>query len=84
MMAMAPVSGTALLCLFLVVAVRASSEPPPPPPALKASSLPNIVLVLVDEMGTGDVPWFDSSINAPTIAGLGEGGLRTLSWPRGV
>jgi len=75
---MAPVSGTALLCLFLVVAVRASSEPPPPPPALKASSLPNIVLVLVDEMGTGDVPWFDSSINAPTIAGLGEGGLRTF------
>ena len=50
--------------------------PPQPHPSV-APSLPNIVLVLVDELGTGDVPWFDRSIHAPTIQALGEGGLRT-------
>ena len=37
---------------------------------------PNIVLMLVDELGTGDVPWTDREIVAPTIKALGEGGLR--------
>jgi arylsulfatase A-like enzyme len=37
---------------------------------------PHIVLVLVDELGTGDVPWTDSEIIAPTLRELGESGLR--------
>jgi hypothetical protein len=41
-----------------------------------ASSSKHIVLMLVDEMGTGDVPWSDPAIYAPTIKELGEGGLR--------
>ena len=36
----------------------------------------HIVLMLVDELGTGDVPWSDPELHAPTIKLLGEGGLR--------
>lgn len=36
----------------------------------------HIVLMLVDELGTGDLPWSDPLIHAPTIQALGEGGLR--------
>ena len=45
--------------------------PDPPRPRL-----PHVVLMLVDEMGTGDVPWSDPDIFAPVIKSLGEGGLR--------
>ena len=44
-------------------------------PAASGSNL-HIVLVLVDELGTGDVPWSDPQMHAPTIKALGEGGLR--------
>jgi arylsulfatase A-like enzyme len=38
---------------------------------------PHIIVVLVDELGTGDVPWEDPLIHAPTIMSLGaEKGLR--------
>ena len=37
---------------------------------------PHIVLMIVDEMGTGDVPWADTTIHAPTIARLGQDGVR--------
>lgn len=37
---------------------------------------PHIILMLVDELGTGDVPWTDHEIVAPTLRELGEGGLR--------
>ena len=32
---------------------------------------PNIVLMIVDELGTGDTPWVDEDIVAPTIKDLG-------------
>ena len=44
--------------------------------ALSALAQPNIVLVIVDELGTGDVPWSDPLIHAPTIKSLAENGLR--------
>ena len=34
------------------------------------------VLYQVDELGTGDVPWADKTIVAPTLLKLGEEGLR--------
>lgn len=37
---------------------------------------PHLVLVIVDELGTGDVPWTDHDIHAPTINQLGTQGLR--------
>jgi hypothetical protein len=36
----------------------------------------HIVLMLVDELGTGDLPWSDPEMHAPMIKELGEGGLR--------
>lgn len=42
----------------------------------RGHALPHIVLMIVDELGTGDVPWADPTIHAPTIASLGESGLR--------
>ena len=41
-----------------------------------AATRPHLVLMIVDELGTGDVPWADPTIHAPTISALGEGGLR--------
>ena len=41
-----------------------------------ATSPTHIVLMLVDELGTGDLPWSDPDIHAPTIKALGENGLR--------
>jgi hypothetical protein len=32
--------------------------------------------MIVDELGTGDVPWADSTIHAPTLQKLGTEGLR--------
>lgn len=43
---------------------------------LAAKPPTNVVLMLVDELGTGDLPWSDPDIHAPTIQALGEGGLR--------
>ena len=40
------------------------------------SSPLHIILMLVDELGTGTSPWSDPLIYAPTIKALGEGGLR--------
>ena len=44
--------------------------------AMVLSSPLHIILMLVDELGTGDLPWSDPLIYAPTIKALGEGGLR--------
>ena len=41
-----------------------------------AKTVPHIVLMIVDEMGTGDVPWADSTIHAPTIDRLASDGVR--------
>lgn len=40
------------------------------------STLPHLVLMIVDELGTGDVPWSDHTIHAPTIDKLAADGLR--------
>ena len=37
---------------------------------------PNLILMIVDELGTGDVPWADATIVAPTLLKLGSEGLR--------
>lgn len=58
-----------LVLLVLVCPLLCSSTQPP-------HAQPNVVLMLVDELGTGDVPWTDREIIAPTIKSLGEGGLR--------
>ena len=59
-----------LALLTLLALFGASSATPLPVPP------PHIVLMLVDELGTGDVPWTDPDMIAPTIKTLGEGGLR--------
>lgn len=41
-----------------------------------ARTLPHLVLMIVDELGTGDVPWSDHTIHAPTIDKLAADGLR--------
>jgi hypothetical protein len=41
-----------------------------------AKTVPHIVLMIVDEMGTGDVPWADTTIHAPTIDRLASDGVR--------
>lgn len=64
-----------MLVLVLTAAVlcsSSSSSSTVQPPQLP----PNVVLMLVDELGTGDVPWSDNEIIAPTIKELGEEGLR--------
>ena len=65
------VLGLAMLALLTLLALfgASSATPLPVPP-------PHIVLMLVDELGTGDVPWTDPDMIAPTIETLGEGGLR--------
>lgn len=52
----------------VIVAATATTAATPPHP--------HIVLVNVDELGTGDVPWSDHALVAPTIKRLGETGLR--------
>ena len=47
--------------LMAAAAALAAASPSPPP---------NMVLMLVDELGTGDVPWADWEIHAPTIQRL--------------
>lgn len=44
--------------------------------ATQTNGSPNIILMIVDELGTGDVPWADRDIHAPLIQELGTGGLR--------
>ena len=36
---------------------------------------PNIILIVADDLGWGDVPWHDESIQAPRIKELAENGL---------
>ena len=36
----------------------------------------HIVLLLIDELGVGDMPWADPLLHAPTLRALGTGGLR--------
>ena len=65
-MSVAARRSSALLLLLLLMMAGAGG----------ASEKPNIVLTLVDELGTGDVPWSDASIHAPTLLKLATEGLR--------
>lgn len=56
-----------LLILFSACAVAQSAEPP---------SRPNIIIVLVDDMGYSDVGCYGSEIETPHIDRLAAGGLR--------
>eukprot|EP00041_Stephanoeca_diplocostata_P031016 m.953623 g.953623 ORF g.953623 m.953623 type:complete len:543 (-) comp23871_c1_seq11:3532-5160(-) len=49
------------------VTVQTSKSNPQPP---------HVVLMIIDELGTGDVPWADHLIHAPTLLKLGENSLR--------
>jgi len=51
--------------------------------AADAATPPHIVLLLIDELGVGDMPWADPLLHAPTLQSLGENGLRlghTYAW----
>lgn len=68
-------SPAALLALQVAVCCTSGGNEPVFP-ALPSARRLHIILMLVDELGTGDVPWSDPQMHAPTIKALGEGGLR--------
>ena len=59
-----------LSSIVLAAVVLSSTRP------AAAAKQPNLILMIVDELGTGDVPWADTTIVAPTLQKLGEEGLR--------
>jgi arylsulfatase len=50
--------------------------PPPPPPRQTPSDLPNIVFILVDDMGWSDIGKYGGEIQTPNIDSLANEGLR--------
>ena len=77
-MVMAMAMATLLIMAMVATAAAALTPPAAFEFSTSAARRPrqHIVLVLVDELGTGDVPWSDPAMYAPTIKELGEGGLR--------
>ena len=68
------VSAGAMTLLLFVAMLGAVSAPATR--AEQTARRPNLVLMIVDELGTGDVPWADSTIHAPKLLELAESGLR--------
>lgn len=58
--------------------ISAGAQTTEPPPGIGPGARPHIVLTIVDELGTGDVPWADRSIVAPTILELANSGTVSI------
>ncbi len=58
-----------LACLFCFISNPVFSETEP-------STQPNIVVILADDLGWGDVGWHDSVIKTPHLDGLADSGMK--------
>jgi arylsulfatase A-like enzyme len=58
----------------------AGSEPWWPPRATPVRGAPNIVLILVDDMGFSDVGCFGSELDTPAIDSIAENGVRYVNF----
>ena len=56
--------------------LRSCSVPSPPTPAVAADERPNILVILVDDMGFSDLGCYGSEIPTPNIDALAQGGVR--------
>ena len=54
----------------------ADSTPDWPTPARPPTDAPNIVLIMLDDLGFGQLSCYGGPIDAPNIAALAAGGLR--------
>lgn len=57
-------------------ATYADSTPDWPPPARPPEKAPNIVVILLDDLGFGQLSCYGGPVDAPNIAALAENGLR--------
>ncbi len=58
----------------------AESQPAWPPRRSAPSGAPNIIVVLVDDMGYSDIGPFGSEISTPVLDSLAEGGIRLSNY----
>ncbi|KAA5543769.1 sulfatase-like hydrolase/transferase [Roseiconus nitratireducens] len=70
------------ICFLLLFTGTAFAQPPasptnqPTPPGGTAADRPNIVIVLVDDMGFSDIGCYGGEIDTPNLDQLAAGGLR--------
>jgi arylsulfatase A-like enzyme len=68
---------TSVLLLLLVSVSLASAAPPSSPPTTKLTAKPNILFVLIDDMGYGDLSCFGGTrVKTPNIDKLAAEGIR--------
>jgi arylsulfatase len=75
-----------LLSACLLAACNASqdSQPAASDTAAGQSIQPNIIIILADDMGFGDIGAFGSEIETPNIDRLAQGGLRMTNFHVGA
>lgn len=63
-------------CLFVVFALIAAFEVAPSSPTLKAEERPNVLVILVDDMGYSDPSFMGGEVPTPNLDLLAKNGLR--------
>jgi arylsulfatase len=66
----------AFACATALTAPQAATARAPQPAPASAPARPNIIVILVDDMGFSDISSYGSEIPTPNIDRLAEGGLR--------
>jgi len=60
----------------VVADTYAKSTPDWPPPTRPPADAPNIIVIMLDDLGFGQLSCYGGSIDAPNIAQLADNGLR--------